>query len=131
MRSRLLMLTALYVLFTGPVVAQSSSTLKMAVYVPFNFVVNNTSLPAGNYMVSTYTSGRLIMIQNEDKPEYVKVASNINVALQDPTAVHKSSKLVFRLNNGQHVLHQIYITGDDHAHDIVHGNDVAELVPTW
>ncbi len=131
MKPHWLVLTALCLLLVGTVVAQSSSSVKMTTNVPFDFVVNGTTLPAGDYVVSTYTSGHLLMIQNKDMPEYVKVVSNTNVALHDPNAIHRSSKLVFRLNNGQHVLHQIYITGDDHAHDIVHGNDVAELVATW
>ena len=50
MKTRWLILTALCVLLAGPAVAQSTSTPKMEVYVPFNFVVNGTSLPAGKYV---------------------------------------------------------------------------------
>jgi hypothetical protein len=99
----------------------------MKAYVPFDFIVNGTSLPAGHYIISTYESNFVLMIQNRDNPEYAKVVSNRNIGL-NAGVTHESSKLIFGLSNGRQVLHQISITDDDHTHDIVHGNDVAELV---
>jgi hypothetical protein len=131
MKTRWWILTVLCLLLAGPmVVAEDSWTSKTTTYVPFDFVVNGTALPAGNYVVRTYSSGKVLMIQNKDKPAYVKVALNNDYSLREPKAIHESSKLVFALINGQHVLHQVCIAGDNHTHDIIHGNDVAELIAT-
>jgi hypothetical protein len=95
--------------------------------VPFEFIVNGTTIPAGTYVVRTYSTGHALVIQNQDNPEYAAIASNNNIMLGPPKA-HNGATLVFGLNNGQHVLHQIRLEGDNHTHDIIHGNDVAELV---
>jgi hypothetical protein len=42
----------------------------------------------------------------------------------------KDSKLVFAVNDGEHVLHQVAVSEDGHIHDIIHGKDVIELVST-
>ncbi len=130
MKTRWLMLTALCLLLEGPAVAQSLWTQKTTAYVPFDFVVNGMTLPAGTYVVRTYSNQHLLMIQNRDKPEYAKVAFNNNYSSRNPSAIHENSKLVFGLNNGHQVLHQVCIAGDNHTHDIIHGDDVVELVAT-
>lgn len=45
-----------------------------------------------------------------------------------PGSLHSKDKLIFLRTNGQHVLHQISIEGDNHTHDINHAADVIELV---
>jgi hypothetical protein len=101
----------------------------MTTSVPFDFVVNGTTLPAGTYLVRTYNTGHMLMIQNEDKPDYVKYVNNNHILLKSGIT-QESSNLVFLLEKGQHVLHQVRIEGDNHTHDILHGNDVVELVAT-
>jgi hypothetical protein len=83
--------------------------------------------PKPTYTLSLFTQSKLRHLQNRDNPEYAKVVSNRNIGL-NAGVTHESSKLIFGLSNGRQVLHQISITDDDHTHDIVHGNDVAELV---
>lgn len=121
------LLTALFLLFAGTAVAQRWSSPQLITNVPFDFVVNDTTLPAGTYIVKTHTTGYALMIQNRDHPEHSTMVNN-NIILLAPRTTHDSAKLVFSLNNGEHVLHQVKLQGDDHSHDIIHGTDVAELV---
>lgn len=50
---RWLLLTAVILLLAGSAIAQNGSTRKVSANVPFDFVVNDTTLPKGEYVVST------------------------------------------------------------------------------
>jgi hypothetical protein len=127
MKKHCFLITALLLVFAGAASAQQLSDPKLKSDVPFDFVVNGTTLPAGAYVVRTYSTGHALVIQNQDNPEYAAIVSNNNMTV-GPYKTHNGATLVFSLNNGQHVLHQIRLEGDNHTHDIIHGNDVAELV---
>jgi hypothetical protein len=98
--------------------------------VPFDFIVNGAPLPAGDYRIMTYGIGNMLLIQNVDKPDHKMIVHNRDVVLSPNGTILKDTKLIFLLNNGQHVLHQVGVAGDDHIHDIVHSADVVELVAT-
>ena len=115
-------------LLVWPAFAQSSWTTKAKASVPFNFVVNGTTLPAGDYRIMTYSVGNSLLIQNIDNPDHKMLVQNRNVVLNPDKTIQKDTKLVFLLKDGQHVLHQIAAAEDNHIHDLVHGDDVVELV---
>jgi len=122
------LLTVLCLAVTGTALAQQVCNQKTTTKVPFDFVVNDTMLPAGTYDVSFYTTGHTLMMQNRNMPRYVTIA--INTQTMYPLGDrHEDTRFVFGVSNGQHVLHQIKLAGDDHTHDIVHRSDVAELIP--
>ncbi len=128
MKIRSFAIAALALLLVWPAAAQSSWTSKAKASVPFAFVVNGTDLPAGDYRIMTQ-SGKMLLIQNVDKPELAVVVQNRDIVLVRGELV-KDSKLVFSLNNGKHVLHRIAVAEDGHIHDIIHGEDVVELAVT-
>ena len=128
MKIRCFVIAVLAVLLVWPAAAQSSWTSKAKATVPFAFVVNGTDLPAGDYRVMMQ-SGKMLLIQNVEKPELSVVVMNRDVVLTRGELV-KDSKLVFSFNNGKHVLHRIAVAEDGHIHDIVHGEDVVELAVT-
>ena len=74
--------------------------------------------------------GNSLLIQNMNNLEYKVFVNNRNVVLNPDGTIQKDTKLIFFLNNGQHVLHQIAIADDDHIHDVIHSADVVELVAT-
>jgi hypothetical protein len=127
MKIRWFLIAALFLSFAGTAPAQQWSDLRSITDVPFDFVVSGTTLPAGTYVVKTYMTEHVLMIQNRDNGEYSKIVNNTDVALS-PSSTREGTGFVFLLKNGQHVLHQIRLEGDNHTHDIVHRNDVAELV---
>jgi hypothetical protein len=127
MKMRCFLVTALFLIFAGAASAQRWSGPKWVADVPFDFVSNGTTLPAGTYLVQTFWTGHALMIQNRDNPEYSTIVTNNDISLS-PYNTHDSTTLVFSRNSGQHVLHQIKLEGDNHTHDIIHGNDVAELI---
>lgn len=129
MKAKLLLLTVFGVLLVGSAIAQTDFTQKMTGNVPFDFVVNGTTFPKGEYVVSTTSDGRKLLIHNKNEPRYATIVLNTDVPL-GPYKNHSQSKMVFARTNGQHVLHQISIAGDSHTHDIIHGSDVIELAST-
>ena len=119
----------LWALFAGSAVAQTLFVAGITVNVPFDFVVNHTTLPAGEYVVSANNDGYRFIIQNKTEPKYGVFVVNNNRRMYR-SEIQDQSRMVFALTNGHHVLHQIYLQGDDHTHDIVHGSDVIELART-
>jgi len=120
---------AVLVLLVSPAVSQDSWTTRATATVPFDFVVNGATLPAGEYRITTYSTGNSLLIQNTQAPDQKVVLQNRNILL-NPGTFQKDTKLIFFFNNGQHVLHQISLVDDNHIHDIIHGSDVVEMVAT-
>lgn len=129
MKIQWMLLPALWVLLLGSAIAQNDFTQKMTGNVTFDFVVNGTTFPKGEYIVSAPSDGHRFLIQNKTQPQYATFVLNTDLPLTS-YKVHNQTKMVFVRTNGQHVLHQIYLEGDNHTHDIIHGADVIELVPT-
>lgn len=97
------------------------------VYVPFEFVVGETVLPAGTYsvMMQTGHSTSRLMLRDQKTGASV-VASNTDIGMQARTYA-ENSNLVFMLDSsGRHVLHEIWLGGESHGHDLVHGPEVPE-----
>ena len=129
MMKTLLLLPVLCALFVGSAATQTVFMEATTVDVPFDFVVNHTTLPAGKYVVSVNTDGRRLIIQNKTEPRYGIFLVNNNISVAE-SQIQNQSKMVFAINDGKHVLHQVYLAGDNHIHDILHRNDVIELAPT-
>lgn len=126
MKRQILFAAGVCLLFTGLAVAQHW-TQQVTVSVPFEFVVGTTVLPAGSYAVSTPVgeSSSLLMFTNKETGA-AAFATNIDLSLKAHD-YNQTSSLVFVLDaQGRHVLHQVWVMGDSHGHDLVHKKGVAE-----
>lgn len=108
-------------LFSFRSYAQDMS-VKATTEVPFNFVVNSVTLPAGTYEIRIPYWNKL-MLKNEQTRQIV-YASTADVALQEPAP---GSKLVFRRDSDRTVLHQVVLMSHTHKNDLIHSKDVIEL----
>jgi hypothetical protein len=71
--------------------------------VPFNFTVNGSWLPAGNYTIgSDSTSPNMLIITDREKSVHI-----LAMGLTDSNSPSKSSKLVFHKYGNQYFLSQI------------------------
>ncbi len=122
---KLLMVAGVCLLIGGLAFGQSW-TPQARVAVPFEFVIGETALPAGTYVVSTPAgSTTLIMFTNTESGK-ATVASNIDISVK-PHAFNPTSSLVFVLDaQGRHVLHQVWVMGQGHGHDLGHEQGIAE-----
>jgi hypothetical protein len=76
--------------------------------VPFNFNVNRTAMPAGQYSVTTIGTGDTLLIQSKDK-KAVKLVTPNRAETSEPA---KSTKLVFHCyGKDQCFLYQIWVEG--------------------
>ena len=109
------------------VFAFSQEWLQVAtVNVPHDFAVGTTVLPAGTYLVKTATgSNNLILLVNK---ETGASASAINLDIHNkPNTYNQHSRLVFVPDqSGRQVLHQVWIIGDAHGHNLVHKKGLPE-----
>jgi hypothetical protein len=106
----LLLLVAVPALATTP-----SETL--AVNVPFEFIVNETTLPAGTYWITT---------ADEDEPDTMKITNEktnqavffLTQAIPD-TRSHSKSKVTFLEVEGKHLLSEIWIPAHSQGRQVL------------
>lgn len=96
------------------------------VTVGFEFVVGNTVLPAGTYWISTATEANNLLRFVNSETGASAMASNIDI-YNKPHTVNENSNLVFVMDqSGRHVLHQVWIGGDSHGHNLLHEKGLPE-----
>jgi hypothetical protein len=127
MKKQILIGAGVLLLMLVAVFAFSQTWVQVAtVNVPHEFVVGTTVLPAGTYSVKTAAaSSHLIMLVNNDSGA-TAFATNINIH-NNPNTYNEDSHLVFvREEGGRQVLHQVWISGDAHGHNLVHEKGLPE-----
>src|SRR6185437_1147751 len=97
---------------------------KWTANVPFDFVVGETQMPAGEYMVkSNPHTMRLTVINKETRQKASVLTRDI-----ENLKPNEKTVLIFQQDGDRHVLHQIWGESEGHGHDVVHGSDVIELM---
>jgi hypothetical protein len=103
----LTLIAVLSLALAGSAFAQSSREVRANV--PFDFVVNHTTLPAGSYSITTMGGGnQILVVRGLDAPA-VRLA-NAN-SIEASTAATRT-KLVFHLYEGRYFLSQIWTEGE-------------------
>jgi hypothetical protein len=83
--------------------------------VPFNFIVNKTELPAGEYMIhSLGLTGSALTMQSTDKKIVTVIVPNACESLNVP----RSSKLLFHRYGAQYFLAQIWTEGNSRGREL-------------
>ncbi len=96
-------------------------------YIGFDFMVGDTALPAGTYSVSTqvgHDTSRL-MLRNVETGAGA-FAHTSELGLSRPNTVENSTLVFVQDSNGRYVLHQVWLAGDSHGHDLLHEERLAE-----
>ena len=75
-------------------------------------------------------NGQTHAVRLQNKDTHVSALALSHDICLTPSGAATSSKLIFAFNGQQRVLHQAVIEGDDHIHDLLHGDEVAELKKT-
>lgn len=88
--------------------AANAQELRLRANIPFDFVVGDRVLPAGEYdMGKALVGANVIAIRDEDQPSTTLVGSHV-CTLTEPS---KTSKLVFHRMGGEYFLYQIWVEG--------------------
>ena len=102
-----------------PSLAQNSSMVSADI--PFPFYVGHLLYPAGHYTFNSVgEQGEILAINGSTARYHLMTTAKLTERIKD-------GKLVFCLENGKYYLHQVWVSGDMHWHDIQHQKDVPEV----
>jgi hypothetical protein len=92
-----------------------AQTLRVKADVPFNFIVDKQTLPAGEYtLLSMDLAGRTISFRNADQ----KPVSMLQSVRCEKLDAAKSTKLIFHRYGDQYFLSQIWVEGRTSGHQL-------------
>ena len=107
-------------LAAGSAFAQSSS---VKANVPFSFMVNHTTMPAGTYTISAVGLGGTLVFRGLDN-NAIQLA-NANYA--ETGSPSKSTKLVFHRYGSRYFLSQIWTEGNNRGRQLPKGEAESEI----
>lgn len=125
MKVRILSLVVLVLLLLAvtPALSQVQETTWTA-NIPFNFIVAGDQMPAGHYVIKhNPLTMRLTVVNKETKQKAGMFTRDV-----EKLNPNEKTVLVFQRSGDQHVLHQVWAKGESHGHDIMHGEDIIELM---
>ena len=123
-QTKLLVVVALVVL-SSMAVAQLMSNAKIVTEVPFDFVVGNRTVPAGQYIVERATmDGKVLTIRNRD----AKVSMFSPVLQSEASQEASEYALVFTCYGDQHFLSGIRLEGSKVTYVLPQGGAEAEWI---
>ncbi len=114
---KLIIWSALFLLLISavPAISQTVYANTMKVNIPFDFVVNGVPYSAGEYTLRLNGPQDNVMLGSNGN--WVGIHQTWNVGRTNEAG---ATRLVFTEENGKHILHQIWIAGQDHGHDLLH-----------
>jgi opacity protein-like surface antigen len=109
-----LVLASLFVLSTlAAQVAQAQQSL--VVTIPFDFTAGNTTLPAGDYSVQTWSKDRsVLMMQRTDQSASLVIPTMAAISIKPQS----ESKLVFHRYGDRYFLSQVWTAGNPHGREL-------------
>ena len=125
MRSHILVLGTILCLLLAAVPAAGQAQTQWRTTVPFEFMIGDTLMPAGDYTILSDPATGLVIFRN-DNGGHLLARYTRNIPVRQ--AVEKT-ELKFMMSGGKHVLHQLWMQGDMHGHDVLHGEAVPDMDP--
>ena len=113
MKKQLLALVGLGLLLATA--SASAQTAPLKANIPFNFIVNKTTLPAGEYTLQRLGSSQTIMLIQNTESQITKVVLPNACASQHPS---ERTKLVFRRYGDRYFLAQIWTAGANRGREL-------------
>jgi hypothetical protein len=106
----------------GDAVAQS---IRMKADVPFEFIVNGSTLPPGQYTIQSFgaADGKTLLVRNSDKNEN----ATVNAIGVDSKTTSKNTKLVFHRYGDRYFLTQVWIAGMESGRELPKSHRESEL----
>jgi hypothetical protein len=109
-------LTALILAFSAtPAHAQEPD--RVNVTIPFDFVVGNKQLKAGNYVIESVLDGKALQFRSKDGD----VQQTVFTVPIETNRTGNHEHLSFHHNSGQYFLSQVWLSGDEDGRDIIPG----------
>jgi hypothetical protein len=94
--------------------AQDGAKIKTTI--PFNFVVGNKELKAGDYVIESLLGNNALRFRSED--------GNIQISLTVPIETNRTGdheRMLFHHDGDQYFLSQVWLSGDENGHELIPG----------
>lgn len=117
--------TLVFVLALMMVGESMAQTIRMKADVPFEFIVNGSTLPPGQYTIQSFgtADGKTLLLRNSDQNENATVnAINVESRKSAP-----ETRLIFHRYGNRYFLSQIWIEGNDRGHELPRSHRESEL----
>ncbi len=126
--SLVLSMSSLFVLLAVvPALGQGRSSHKIRADIPFDFMVSDTSFPAGSYSVSTLAPG-VLLIRSRDGHESVVVMTR---DVQESLTPQDETNLVFNRYGDQYFLAQMWTVGDVYGREFLKSSTESEVAKNF
>lgn len=101
-----------------------AQTIRVNARVPFDFIVNGTTLPAGEYTVQSLSNdGKTLFIRSKDLKDQTLVMS-ISCQSLNPS---DKTKLVFHRYGNSYFLSRIWVAGNSSGHELLKSRGEIEM----
>jgi hypothetical protein len=104
-------------------VSAYAETIRVKANVPFSFIVNRDTLPAGEYSLESIGMGPSLLIQNAD----MKSRTIVNPNRCEAASASKQTKLVFRKYGNRYFLSQVWLEGAKSGQEFARSKREAEV----
>jgi hypothetical protein len=94
--------------------AASAQTIQVKTDIPFSFIINGATLPAGEYLVRSQGVGGALVISDLNSHRNNLILTNACSSLKVAT----KTKLVFHRYGDRYFLNQIWIAGNDSGREL-------------
>jgi hypothetical protein len=121
MKRNYTILAALILMVISAVGSANAQTSSINISIPFDFVVENQTLPAGEYNIQPAVGGR-IMLRSHDGATATTVLT-LPVKSQQPSS---ETKLVFKRYGNQYFLAQVWSRGANVGREVLAGRSEQE-----
>lgn len=121
-----LLVVMLGVAMVGESVAQS---LRMKANIPFDFVVNGSTLPAGEYTIQSFgvADGKTLRVGSISSHQ----GALVNAIDVDKGDLAQSTKLVFHRYGNRYFLSQVWVRGDERGRELPKSHRESELAKDY
>ena len=112
MKRNLILLATVLALWTA---VASAQTISLKANVPFKFIVNRATMPAGNYIVQTLDAqGSVLSIRDQNSSAKGLIVSHSCRSSQ----AAKDTKLVFHRYGDRYFLKQVWVAGNTSGQEL-------------
>ena len=96
---------------------QAQDEAKIKATIPFNFVVGNKELKAGDYVIESLLANNALQFRSEDG-DVQQIAFTVPIET-NRTGDHE--RMLFHHDGDQYFLSQVWLSGDENGHELIPG----------
>lgn len=110
-------------------VSAYAQTIKVKANVPFDFIVNGETLPAGQYTIDSLgvLDGRTLVVRSQGLDKQMLISTNSAQSLK----VSDKTRLIFHCYDQRYFLSEIWVAGNDRGHQLPRGRREKELASNF